>query len=157
VYACCELAEDVRQARVHWHDRAEQTTPPQQRDRLVSRIVKGAGPFLAAVGVTHFLVPGYYRSLVPGWIDSRGLEVAISGAVEIALGLAVILPATRVLGARAAAALITAYLTVHIDALGRARSHNERFLERPLGAILRLIVNLGYIGWAVAVALADAR
>jgi hypothetical protein len=36
----------------------------------------------------------------------------------------------------------------------RASPERARFLDRPLGVAARLVVNVAYIGWAVAVALA---
>ncbi|GCB51375.1 hypothetical protein [Streptomyces lomondensis] len=39
-----------------------------------------------------------------------------------------------------------------MDALRRARPDLPRLLERPAGAVARLVVNILYIAWAVAVA-----
>ncbi|MGY0056325.1 MauE/DoxX family redox-associated membrane protein [Streptomyces sp. LZ34] len=108
--------------------------------------------FLMAVGVTHFAAPGYFRSLVPSWLDRAGPLVAASGAAEIVVGLLVLVPRSRAAGAWAAAGLITVYLVSHLDALRQARRGHPRVLLRPCGVAARLVVNLGYIGWAVAVA-----
>ncbi|MDR3084658.1 MAG: hypothetical protein LBV60_27710 [Streptomyces sp.] len=112
--------------------------------------------FLIAVGISHFLIPGYFRTLVPPWIGRAGVLVAAGGAAEIIVGTLILTPRGRVAGGWAAAALITTYLTSPLDALYRARPDRPSLLERPAGAVARLLVNLFYIGWAVAVALTAA-
>ncbi|MEU4929738.1 hypothetical protein AB0G54_25090 [Streptomyces yokosukanensis] len=108
--------------------------------------------FLIAVGIGHFLLPGYFRTLVPPWLGRAGLLVVAGGVAEIVVGAVILAPAGRAVGAWAAAALITGYLVCHLDALWRASGDRPRLLERPVGAALRLAVNLVYIGWAVTVA-----
>ncbi|MEX2980952.1 hypothetical protein [Streptomyces sp. C36] len=115
--------------------------------------------FLLAVGVAHFVFPRYFRSLVPSWIGpvgSAGPVVAVSGAAEIAVAALVLLPGSRTAGGWAAAVLVTAYLASHLDALRNARAGHPSPLRRPVGAAARLAVNLGHLGWALAVALAPA-
>ncbi|UFQ19910.1 MULTISPECIES: hypothetical protein [Streptomyces] len=108
--------------------------------------------FLVVTGVAHFLVPGYFRTLVPAWLHRERLLVAVSGAAEVLVGALVLVPSGRWAGGWAAAALITCYLVSHVDALRRARPDRPRLLERPAGAVARLVVNVLYIAWAVAVA-----
>ncbi|MFI8823921.1 hypothetical protein [Streptomyces sp. NPDC053431] len=108
--------------------------------------------FLAVVGLAHFVVPGYFRGLVPSWLRGARWLVAGSGAAEIVLAVLVLLPDTRAAGGWAAAALITSYLASHLDALTRTRPDKTHRLERPVGVVARLVVNLLYIAWAVAVA-----
>ncbi|MFG3258268.1 hypothetical protein [Streptomyces sp. NPDC048172] len=99
---------------------------------------------LIGSGVAHFVVPRYFRALVPEWVGHAGPVVAVSGVADLVVGGALCVPQWREGGAWAAAVLITAYLPSHVDALRHAR---------PAWALARLTVNLGYIGWAVAVAL----
>ncbi|GLW99076.1 hypothetical protein [Microtetraspora sp. NBRC 16547] len=108
--------------------------------------------FLIVTGVAHFVVPGYFRTLVPAWLGRAGLLVAATGAAEIVVGALVLVPASRSAGSWAAAALITGYLVSHVDALWHARADRPRKLDRPAGALARLAVNGVYIAWAVAVA-----
>ncbi|GAA1890491.1 hypothetical protein GCM10009837_10790 [Streptomyces durmitorensis] len=112
----------------------------------------GLAVFLAVTGVTHFLAPGYFRTLVPAWLRRERLLVAVSGAAEVVVGVLVLVPCTRQAGAWAAAVLISCYQVSHVDALRRARPDRPRLLERPVGAVARLVVNVLYIAWAVAVA-----
>ncbi|MEU4332755.1 hypothetical protein [Nonomuraea dietziae] len=109
--------------------------------------------FLTTVGASHFLFPGYFRTLVPGWFPWAGPAVAASGVAEILVGGLLVVPGGRAAGGWAAAALITAYLASHVDALRHAHRDRQRLLDRPAGAVARLVVNAAYIGWAVTVAL----
>ncbi|SHE57933.1 DoxX family protein [Streptoalloteichus hindustanus] len=114
--------------------------------------------FLAVVGVAHFVLPGYFRTLVPAWLPAPALLVAGSGLAEIATAGLLALPDTRTWGGWAAAALITTYLVSHLDALRHAHRTRPRLLDRPAGVAARLVVNLAYLAWAVTVALtASAR
>lgn len=109
--------------------------------------------FLVAVGITHWLVPAYFRTLVPSWAPLPGVLVALTGGLEVVLGVLTFLADTRAIGAWAAALLITGYLVSHVDALAHTSSTRPRLLDRPAGVTARLVVNLAYIAWAVAVAL----
>ncbi len=61
------------------------------------------------------------------------------------------MPTTRRAGAWATGALITAYLPAHLEPL--RRGHLEQGpSDRPLGVAARVVVNLSYVAWAVAVA-----
>lgn len=112
----------------------------------------GLAVFLVVTGIMHFLVPGYFRMLVPAWLRRERLLVAVTGAAEAVVGALVLVPCTRPAGGWAAAVLIACYLVSHVDALRRARRDRPRLLERPVGAVARLVVNVLYIAWAVAVA-----
>jgi uncharacterized membrane protein len=102
-------------------------------------------------GVTHFTEPGYYRGLVPPWLPARSALVAVSGLADVAVGVLVAAPVTRRTGARATAALITTYLPAHLEPL-RHRHTAQRAFDRPVGVAARVVVNLGYVAWAAAVA-----
>ncbi|ARF53473.1 hypothetical protein [Streptomyces gilvosporeus] len=108
--------------------------------------------FLAVTGVMHFLTPGYFRTLVPAWFRRERLLVAVTGAAEVVVGALVLVPCSRSVGGWAAVFLITCYQVSHADALRRARPDRPRVLERPVGAVARLVVNVLYIAWAIAVA-----
>ncbi|MEU2513706.1 MauE/DoxX family redox-associated membrane protein [Streptomyces syringium] len=108
--------------------------------------------FLVVTGFAHFLAPGYFRMLVPAWLGRERFLVAVSGAAEVMVGALMLFPGGRRAGGWAAAVLIACYLAPHVDALRRTRPDRPRLLERPVGAVARLAVNVLYIAWAVAVA-----
>ena len=107
--------------------------------------------FMVGSGITHFAAPGYFRDLVPSWLPARSAVVVVSGLADIAVGVLVAVPATRAVGGWATGALITAYLPAHLEPL-RHRSTARRPFDRPVGVAARVVVNLGYIAWAAAVA-----
>ncbi|QBI20104.1 hypothetical protein ER308_11370 [Egibacter rhizosphaerae] len=112
------------------------------------------GAFLILVGIAHFLLPRYFRSLVPPWMRTPTAAVAATGALEIALGIAVLVPATRAAGAWVTAALFAVYtVAVHGDAALRASQQQERWLDRPSGVVARLLIHIVYLAWAVGIAL----
>ncbi|WP_225102265.1 MauE/DoxX family redox-associated membrane protein [Streptomyces sp. CoH27] len=110
------------------------------------------GVFLAVTGVMHFLTPGHFHALVPAWLHGARLLVAVTGAAEVVVGALVLVPCSRPVGGWATAFLITCYQVSHVDVLLRARPDRPRLLERPVGAVARVAVNVLYIAWAVAVA-----
>ncbi|WP_405658155.1 hypothetical protein OG379_00715 [Streptomyces sp. NBC_01166] len=117
--------------------------------------------FLVVTGVMHFLAPGYFCRLIPAWLRRERLLVAVTGAAEALVGALVLVPCSRPVGGWTAAVLLACYPVSHVDALRRARPDLPRLLERPVGAVARLVVNVFYIAWAVALARsaadADAR
>jgi uncharacterized membrane protein len=109
------------------------------------------GVFILLTGIAHLAFPAYFRGLVPGWIPEPGLTVILTGVLEAAIGVLVLLSHTRPWGAWAAALLITAYLPVHLEPLRRVRAHAPR-MRRPVMVPVNIGVNLGYIAWALWIA-----
>lgn len=69
------------------------------RLRRVNRSRAALAVFFSFTGTMHFLKPRFFEAIVPPAIESMKQEVvAISGAAEIAGGLAVLHPASRRLG-----------------------------------------------------------
>ncbi len=112
------------------------------------------GGFLCLVGVAHFVLTGYFETLVPAWLPRRRALVLASGVVEVAVGAGLLFEDTRQIAGAAASALMALYVLTHVDALLRASPGGLRWLDRPLGAIARVVVNLGYLAWALVVAIA---
>ncbi len=69
------------------------------------------GVFLVAAGTTHFVVAEAFAAQVPAWIGPHEAVIAISGALEIALGVSLVaLPRWRVqLGWLAALLLVAVW------------------------------------------------
>lgn len=112
------------------------------------------GLFLIVVGITHLVIPTYYRRLVPRWIPGARIIVFTTGIVEMVVGIMLLLPATRTIAAWSAGVLITLYLVSHFDALARCRTvaSKDDVLHGLPGSMARVIVNLAYIAWAVWIA-----
>ena len=116
-------------------------------DRLVP---VSLGGFLVVVGLSHFLWPRYYETLVPVWLPGRRLLVLLSGVVEMVIGGGLLLERTRHAAAVAAVALMLVYVLTHLDALRRATPEASSWLDRPVPAVARVLVNLAYLAWAMA-------
>lgn len=52
-----------------------------------------------AAGVNHFVNPGFYEAIMPPYLPLHRELVLLSGAIEVALGVLVAIPATRRLAA----------------------------------------------------------
>jgi uncharacterized membrane protein len=61
----------------------------------VTRSQKLLAAFFAFAGTMHFVRPREYAAIMPPYVPAHTEAVAISGAAELAGGLAVIPPATR--------------------------------------------------------------
>jgi uncharacterized membrane protein len=51
--------------------------------------------FFVAAGTLHFVIPAYYRAIVPSYLPSPSMLVYVSGAAEIAGGVGLLLPRVR--------------------------------------------------------------
>ncbi|MEV0265394.1 hypothetical protein AB0I49_29220 [Streptomyces sp. NPDC050617] len=119
------------------------------------------GLWMIASGIAHFVKPAYMRGLIPSWVSEllpRRLGrveflVAASGVADIFAGFLILLPSARTVGGWAAAALVCLYLVSHVDALVQKLGDRARPRRLPIFEISCLVVNFGYIGWAVAIAL----
>ncbi|MEV6358821.1 MauE/DoxX family redox-associated membrane protein [Nocardia asteroides] len=107
------------------------------------------GVFLVAVGVSHFLAPAYYRSLVPAVLPRPDLLVAASGGAEIVVGGCVAMPATRAFGAWAALTLLCGYLVLWLTRLLHARTNRA-------ATAAAATVNAAYVAWAAFLATTGA-
>ena len=51
--------------------------------------------FFVVAGTLHFVVPAYYRAIVPSYLPAPATLVAVSGAAEIAGGFGLLVPRLR--------------------------------------------------------------
>jgi len=81
----------------------------------MNRSRTGLGVFFVLAGLNHFAQPRYYEAIVPPSLAERRKEInVISGAAEIAGGLAVLHPATRRLGRWWLLALLVAVFPANV-------------------------------------------
>jgi uncharacterized membrane protein len=107
--------------------------------------------FLVLVGVSHGIFPAYYERLIPPWMPGHRTLVIVSGLGELALGIGLALDGTRSAAAIATVALFCTYVVLHAEALRRARRASTWF-DRTPAVVLRVVVNVAYVGWAASVA-----
>ena len=82
------------------------------------------GMFLLIAGVTHFANPDFFNDIVPPWLPpSEAFWTYISGVAEIIVGAMLLRPATRRLGAYAAAGLFIAVYPANLYMAWDWRDH----------------------------------
>jgi uncharacterized membrane protein len=92
--------------------------------KLGSLVLMGA--FYVFAGWNHFANPEFYRPMMPPYLPAHDLLIVVSGAAEIALGIAVLIPRTRVLAAWGIVALLVAvvpanfHIAIHDIPIGGA-------------------------------------
>ena len=70
--------------------------------------------FYALAGANHFLTPGFYLPMMPGWLPAPGALIALSGAAEVALGLGLMWAPSRRWSAWGVVALLVAVYPANI-------------------------------------------
>ncbi|HLM50770.1 MAG TPA: hypothetical protein VK279_09500 [Solirubrobacteraceae bacterium] len=104
----------------------------------------GAAAFWLTAGATHFLRPRPYEAIVPPPLHRAKREVvALSGAAELAGGLAVLPAATR----RGARWWLLATLVAIYPANLYMALHPERFPRIPRAALWARLPVQGLFGW----------
>ena len=106
------------------------------------------GVFMLWGGALHFLKPTFYLPFVPGFLPFRAGFVALSGAVEIMLGVAALIPRTRSLAGWGILALMIAFLPIHVWDVFRA----DPAIGTHGAALVRLPFQFLFILWAWFVA-----
>ncbi|MEE9098516.1 DoxX family protein [Pseudarthrobacter phenanthrenivorans] len=125
---------------------------------------------LVASAGKHFRDPAFYRDVVPGYLCRRDPEpgtdqgdkgrpahplavlsrdewIAVSGLLELAAAVGILLPPTRKLTATALTAMFTAFVAGHVDALVRAYGPAGTPLRRKIHTA-RLPLQAPLILWA---------
>jgi uncharacterized membrane protein len=74
------------------------------------------GAFFVVAGLNHFLAPGFYLSIMPPYLGWHLGLIYISGVAEIAGGIGVLIPRTRVWAGWGLLALLVAVFPANIHA-----------------------------------------
>jgi uncharacterized membrane protein len=90
------------------------------------------GVFFVGAGVNHFVMPRYYRRIVPPGFGDPATVVAISGVAEIAGGAGALVPATRRAAGWGLVALLAAVFPANVYMAVRP----ERFRDVRVPAAL---------------------
>lgn len=104
------------------------------------------GSTFVAAGALHFAFPGRYEAIIPDALPAPRALVLLSGAAEVAGGLAVLHPRTRALGGLWLVALLVAVFPANVH----MALHAERYPDLPaalLWARLPLQVPLAWFAW----------
>jgi uncharacterized membrane protein len=83
------------------------------------------GVLFVAAGVNHFVNPGYYVRLMPPYLPWHLALVYVSGVVEVALGVALVVPKVSKAAAWGIVGLLVVFLTVHVHMVVNAGDYPE--------------------------------
>ncbi|WP_236888362.1 DoxX family protein [Desulfoluna limicola] len=112
--------------------------------KLSTILCVALGLFMIYAGVSHFLKPVFYLPFVPEFLPFREAIVILSGLLEIFLGVAVLLPRYRHLGALSIMALLVLFLPVHVADVIR----DTPAIGSHGAALVRLPIQVLFIFWA---------
>lgn len=98
-----------------------------------------------AAGINHFVQPDFYVGIMPPYVPWHLALVYLSGAVEIALGAAVLVPRLRRIAAWGIIALLFAIFPANLHMAMNAEAYPNVSL---VGLYLRLPVQGLLVAWA---------
>lgn len=103
------------------------------------------GVLYVLAGLNHFRVPWLYKKIMPAYIPWHKTMVALSGMIEIALGIGLLFPLTQEISAWGIIALLLAILPANVEMI---RTKKAR-LKLPLWAVwVRLPLQFALMYWA---------
>ena len=106
------------------------------------------GIFYVVAGIMHFARPDFYAPMMPPYLPAHVALIYLSGLAEVVLGLAVLVPATRVLAAWGIILLLVAIFPANVH----IALHNVPVFGAKEGAgiwnFVRLPVQGLLIAWA---------
>ena len=124
-----------------------------EKQRDVLAIVIGA--FVLFAGIMHFANPSFFNEIVPPWLPpSEAFWTYVSGVAEIIIGVLLLRPSTRRVGALAA---IWLFIAVYPSNLYMAWDWRDRPASEQLVAYGRLPFQFLFIWLAWRVATRDQR
>ena len=88
--------------------------------------------FFIVAGTLHFVVPGYYRGIVPSYLPFPATLVAVSGAAEIAGGAGLLLPRLRQAAGIGLIVLLVALLPANVQMLQLSRATGGAWWQEAL-------------------------
>jgi len=95
---------------------------------------------MLASAVGHFVNPEFYSAMIPSWAP-EGLVNIVVGLGELAVGVALILPKYRKLGALGWTIMMIIFLPIHVwDLLRDAPAMGSK-----MAATIRLVIQFGLI------------
>jgi len=122
----------------------DQTGRPPRRP-LKSALRYAMAAFYVVAGVNHFRDPDFYLSLMPPYFPLHAELVALTGVLEIVLGVLVAIPRTASVAAWGIILVLIAFLPVHVHML----VNNHLYPEAPTSVLwLRFPIQALFILWA---------
>ena len=110
--------------------------------KAISRLMLAA--LMVGAGVMHFLNPSFFEKIVPPYLPFHKELVAVSGAIEILLGVLLIIPNWSRLAAWGVIALLIAVFPANIYVF----QHQEIVPASSMAHLIRLLLQCVLILWA---------
>ena len=109
----------------------------------VTRNIVGAivGIAFIWIGAAHFKNPKAFNEIVPSYLGAPYFWTYASGVFEIALGVGLVIPATRILSARCLVALVLVMSLANLNMYLNDIPFNGNLLSAT-GHVIRLIVQV---------------
>lgn len=108
-------------------------------------IIKGLfAAFFIYAGISHFRVPKFFLKITPKWVPYPEQVNIFVGAVEILLGIALMIPATQSLAAWGIIALLVAVFPANVYHHQKARKKGKHVIP----TLIRLPIQGLLIFWA---------
>lgn len=119
------------------------TTPRKLPTLLLTALVAFV---MIAGGAAHLATPAQFVPLVPAFLPGSAV-IAVTGVVQVAVGLAALFSRTRKWGGLAFAIVCIGYLPIHLWDYVRP----DPAIAPPVAATVRVVVQLLFIaaGWAL--------
>jgi len=103
------------------------------------------GLLYVAAGINHFVQPDFYVAIMPSYVPWHLALVYVSGAAEVGLGAAVLVPRLRRIAAWGIIALLFAVFPANVHMAMNAEAYPD---ISALGLYLRLPVQGLLVAWA---------
>ena len=101
--------------------------------------------FYILAGINPFVYPGFYKKIMPPWLDGHYALIFISGVAEVVVGILLLPVKTRQLAAWSIIALLIAVFPANVQMMINFREEQNAYLWI---AVLRLPLQLLLIWWA---------
>ena len=96
-------------------------------------------------GINHFRVPRLYKKIIPSYLPNHGLLNVLSGAIEVVLGVALLIPFLTIYAAWGVMLLLIAVYPAHIYMI----THTSASMGLPRWVLFfRLLLQLVLLYWA---------
>ena len=106
--------------------------------------------FYTLAGLLHFIIPEFYKKMMPSYLPYHDLLIVLSGIAEIVLGLSLLIPKTRKLACYGVIALLIAIFPANVFMLQQALNGID--MGAPVSAlVIRLPFQVLFIYWAWSV------
>jgi uncharacterized membrane protein len=101
--------------------------------------------FFVAAGLNHFINPAFYLKIMPPYLPWHLFLVYLSGFLEVALGVVLLLPAFTRTAAWGLIALLIAVFPANIQMAANPELYSD---ISPLALWLRLPLQAVFVAWA---------